>query len=313
MQTKQLKTIFFISLLFMVGLFTIPLNTVAGKFPAKPVTMIVPYGAGGGTDTMARVLAKALQKELGQPVVVTNRKGGGGSVGASYLKNAPADGYTFLMGGDDIATWNALTQNVNYKFEDFRFLAAVTEYQNAIMTKSDAPYNTLDELVAHAKKKPGMSYAYQTQMDKTIIKMISDKEKLDLKIINAGGGSETVQLLLGDKLDFAYSGGIHNRYEGKLKVLASLNKARLGNKPDKPSTFEKYGLNMPAYVLFMTPAGVPDGVAGTLEKAILKASQSKNFKTIVQERLKAPVIDVDAADLKDYMNKLYEQLKEMAN
>lgn len=313
MQVKILKTTYMIALLVIASFFITPLTAISGSFPTKPVTMIVPYGAGGGTDTMARVLAKALQKELGQPVVVTNRKGGGGSIGASYLKNAPADGYTFLMGGDDIATWNALTQNVNYKFEDFRFLAAVTEYQNAIMTKSEAPYNTLDELVAYAKKNPGMSYAYQTQMDKKIVKMISDKEKLDLKIINAGGGSETVQLLLGNKLDFSYSGGIHNRYEGKLKVLASLNKARLGNKPDKPSTFEKYGLNMPAYVLFMTPAGVPDDVAKTLEKAMLKASKSKNFKTIVQERLKAPVINVNAADLKEYMDKLYEQLKEMAN
>ena len=306
------KALFVISLAVIFGLLVTPLTTIAGTFPTKPVTMIVPYGAGGGTDTMARVLAKALRKELGQPVVVANRKGGGGSVGAAYLKNAPADGYTFLMGGDDIATWNTLTQNVNFKFEDFRFLAALTEYQQALIAKSDEPYDNLDELIAHAKKNPGMSVAYIGPMDKALIKIMAEKEKLDLKFINVGSGSEIVQLLLGNKLDFSFSGGIHNRYEGKLKVLCSFNKARLGAHPDKPSIYEKYGINMPSYVLFMTPVGVPDDVARTLENALLKASQDKDFKTIVQERLKAPIINVNAVDLTKDMSKLYEQLKGVA-
>jgi tripartite-type tricarboxylate transporter receptor subunit TctC len=309
MKTKALVVI---SLAVILSLLVTPLTTIAETFPNKPVTMIVPYGAGGGTDTMGRVLAKALQKELGQPVVVVNRKGGGGAVGASYLKNAPADGYTFLMGGDDIPTWIPLTKNVNFKFEDYRYLAALTEYQQALITKSEAPYNNLDELIAYAKKNPGMSVAYTGPMDKALIKIIAEKEKLVLKYISVGSGSEIAQLLLGNKLDFSFSGGIHNRYEGKLKVLCSFNKARLGAHPDKPSIYEKYGVNMPSYVLFMTPAGVPDNVAKTLENALLKAGQDKDFKTLVKERLKAPVISINSADLTKDVTKLYEQLKTMA-
>ena len=312
MKENKFKTFSIISLLVMVSLLIIPLTVMAGSFPTKPVTMIVPYGAGGGTDTMARVLAKALQKELGQPVVVANRKGGGGAVGASYLKNAPADGYTFLMGGDDIPTWIPLSTNVNFKFEDFRFLAAVTEYQQALITKSDSSYNNLDELITHARKNPGMSVSYFGPMDKALIKIMAEKEKLDLKYISTGSGSEVVQLLLGKKLDFSFSGGIHTRYEGKLKVLCSFNKARLGAHPDKPSIYERYGVSMPSYVLFMAPAGIPDDVAKTLENALLKASQDKNFKTIVQERLKAPILNINAAELTMDVTKLNEQLKGMA-
>ena len=284
----------------------------AGEFPTKPVTLVVPYRAGGGTDTMARILAKALKNELNQPVVVVNRKGGGGSVGASYLKNSAADGYTLMMGGDDIPTWNPMTQNVDFKLKDFRYLAALAEYQNALVTRSDKPYKTLDEMIAYSKEHPGLKYASQLPMDKKLIEILIEKNNLDWKMINVGGGSEMVQLLLGGKIDIAYSGGIYSRYPDKLTVLASLNKQRLAGAPSKPSLFETFGISMPSYVIFMAPAGIPDDVAKTLENALLKAGQSKDFKTIVEDRLKAPVINVSAAELETYMSQLNKQLQEMA-
>jgi len=313
MKTNQMKQLFVISMIGILGLLAIPLNCIAETFPTKPLTMIVPYRAGGGTDTMARVLAKSLKDEVGQPVVVVNRKGGGGSLGASFLKNSGNDGYTFLMGGPDITTWNPLVQKVDFNMTDFRYLAAVTEYQNALVAGSDKPYKTLTELVSYSKEHPGISCAVQTPIDSKAINRIMKREKLDWKIVNTGGGSEVVQLLLGDKIDFAYSGGVHARYPQKLTVLASLNKDRLAGAPDKPSAFELgYEIMIPSYIVFMTPAGVSDEIAKILEEAILKASQSKDFKTIVQDRLKAPVIQVNSESLSDYMPKLQEQMKALA-
>jgi len=312
MKTKQLKTLFITILIAVVGFVFIPFNVIADAFPKKPVSLIVPYRAGGGTDTMARILAKALKDELGQPVVVINRKGGGGSVGASYLKTSSADGYTIMMGGDDIPTWNPMTQNVNFKLNDFRYLAAIAEYQNALVTGADKPYKTLEEMIAYSKEHPGLRYASQLPMEKKLIEVLIEKNNLDWRMINIGGGSEMVQLLLGDKIDIAYSGGIHTRYPTKLRVLASLNKERLASAPDAPSLFETFGVSMPSYIIFMAPAGLPDNIAKTLENALLKASQSKDFKTIVEERLKAPVISVNATELEAYMTKLNKQLQEMA-
>ena len=313
MKTNPLKQLFSISLIGILSLLAIPLNCIAETFPTKPLTMIVPYRAGGSTDTMGRVLAKALKDELGQPVVVVNRKGGGGSLGASFLKNSGNDGYTFLMGGPDITTWNTLVQEVDFTMTDFRYLAAVAEYQNALVAGSDKPYKTLTELVAYSKEHPGISCAVLTPIDTKAINRIMKRENLDWKLVNTTGGSEIVQLLLGKKVDFAYSGGIHARYPQKLTVLASLNKDRLAGASDKPSAFELgYDIVVPSYILFMTPAGVTDEIAKILEEAILKASQSKDFKTIVQDRLKAPIIQVNADSLADYMPKLQEQMKALA-
>ena len=285
----------------------------AAEFPTKPVTLIVPYRAGGGTDTMSRVLVKALKDELGQPVVVVNRKGGGGAVGATFLKNAAPDGYTILMGGDDIPTWMPLAQEVDFTGADFRYLAAVADYQNAIITTAEQPYKNFKEMIAHAKANPGLAVADQGSITTLFFDILKEREGLDLKVVPTGGGAEVVQLMLGGKVDVAYSGGIHSAYPEELVVLASLNKQRLAGSPDAP-TFEElgYGLSMPSYIAFMAPAGVPDDIAAQLEAAILKASQSEDFKTIVEQRLQSPVLSVGSADLTAHIEGLKEQLKDVA-
>lgn len=288
-------------------------HAIAGDFPSKPVQLIVPYRAGGGTDTMARVFAKALSKELGGPVAVVNRKGGGGAVGGSFLKNAPADGYTILMGGDDIASYIPLASDVDFKFEDFRYLAAVAEYQNAMITKAGAPYKTFQEFVAYAKENPGIKLAHIGGITKPFMEKLITDGGIEAKMIAASGGSEVVQLLLGGQIDAAYSGGIHNKNPEQWEVLGSFNANRLPSSPDKPTFKEAgIGLAMPAKVMFMTGAGVPDDVAAKLEAAILAATTDADFNTIVQERLKAPVLSEDAAMLTDYMKDLHESLKSVS-
>ncbi len=282
----------------------------ASDFPSKPVQLIVPYRAGGGTDTMARVYAKALSKELGQPVAVVNHKGGGGAVGGSRLKNAKPDGYTILMGGDDIASYIPLVNEVDFQFDDFRYLAAVAEYQNAMYAKKDAPFSTFEELAAYAKENPGIRLAHVGGITKPFIERFVEQNGIDAKIVATGGGSEIVQLLLGDQIDAAYSGGVHNKNPEQWVVLGSFNANRLPSAPDKPTFKEAgYELAMPAYVLVMTPAAVPDDVAATLEAALLKAAKDPDYLTIVQERLQAPALAVNSADLTTYMNDLHGSMK----
>ena len=282
----------------------------AADFPTKPVKLIVPYRAGGGTDTMARILAKALSSELGQPVAVVNHKGGGGAVGGSRLKNAAPDGYTILMGGDDIASYIPLVSEVDFGFEDFRFLAAVAEYQNAMIAKKGVPYKSFQELADHAKANPGIRLAHVGGVTKPFVEHFVKQNGLDAKIIATGGGAEVVQLLLGGQIDAAYSGGVHNKNPEQWEVLGSFNANRLPSAPTKP-TFEEagYGMSMPAYVLFMTNAAVPDDVAGTLEAALLKAATDADFVKIVEERLKAPALTVGSAELDGYMANLHGSFK----
>jgi len=282
----------------------------AAAFPSKPVTLIVPYRAGGGTDTMARVYAKALSAELGQPVAVVNHKGGGGAVGGSRLKNSKNDGYTILMGGDDIASYIPVVSEVDFNFEDFRFLAAVAEYQNAMYAKKGAPFSTFQELAEYAKKNPGVRLAHVGGITKPFIDRFVKQSGIEAKVISTGGGSEIIQLLLGNQIDAAYSGGVHNKNPEQWEVLGSFNANRLPSAPDKPTFKEAgYELSMPAYVMVMAPAGVPDDVAKTLESALLMAAKNPDFLTIVQERLKAPALTVGSAELASYMKDLHKNMQ----
>ncbi|MBN3561044.1 Bug family tripartite tricarboxylate transporter substrate binding protein [Aliamphritea spongicola] len=307
---KRLLTTLGISMALVTGSVT----AVAADFPTKPVNIIVPYKAGGATDVMARIIAKAMQKQLGKPVVVQNRKGGGGAVAASYVKNRPADGYSVLVGASEISTWIPLTKEVDYKFEDFRHIAAVTEFQNALIANADAPFKTLEEMVEYARQNPGLKIAHQGAISELMLKQLAEKENLDLRMITASGGAEIVQLLLAGQIDVGYSGGIHSSYPGKFEVISSLNKERLNDSPTKKSFAESgYNLAIPAHVVFMVKAGVDDATVKILEEAILEAATEEDFRKIVEDRMKAPLQLINAADITTIIDESQASLKLVAS
>jgi tripartite-type tricarboxylate transporter receptor subunit TctC len=286
----------------------------AAEFPSKPIDIIVPYKAGGTTDVMARILAKNIQEQLGQPIVVKNRSGGGGSIGASFMKNQPADGYTLLVGASEISTWIPLTKEVDYVFEDLRYIAAVTEFQNALIANVDKPYNDLAGMIKYAKANPGLKVAHIGAISELMLKTLAEREGLDLRMITASGGSEVVQLLLSGRIDVGYSGGVHSSYPGKFEILASLNKGRLAEAPNKLSFAESgYDLAIPAHVVFMMRAGVPDGRAKILEEAILEATKDPDFIKIVEDRMKAPRMAVSAEEITGIIAQSQTTLKKLVN
>jgi tripartite-type tricarboxylate transporter receptor subunit TctC len=298
-----------------IGLAGMASPSLAADYPSKPVTMIIPYGAGGGTDTMGRVFANALGNELGQPVVVVNRKGGGGSVGASFLKNSAPDGHTILMGGvDEIAAWNTIASDVDLAAGDFRFLGAVANYQNAFVAPADQPFTTFAEFVDHAKTNPGLPVVSQGGMSATFLDIVAEKEGLDLRVVNANSGSEAMQLLIAGNAVMSYSGGIHANYADQIKVLASLNDTRLSAYPDAPTFKESgYGLNMPSLIGVMAPAAISDDVAATLEAALQAATQDADFLTIVEERLKSKVEVVSGDDVTAAISEMAEKYQDVAS
>jgi len=283
-------------------------TATAEEYPNKPITMIIPYAAGGGGDTVGRVLAKALKYELGQPIVVVNRKGGGGAVGASFLKTAPADGYTFLFGAvGQIVAFIPLTTAVEFEYKDFRYLGSVTDFQNAFVASAGRPYGNLKEFVAYAKANPGVTIASQGGPEKLFFEQLAKKEGLEFKMISTGGGAEVMQLILGGKIETGFSGGFHANYTGKIDVVASMNPTRLAASPDKP-TFIEYGINlaMPSEIGFMVPAALPDDIAQKLESAFMKAAQSEDFKKIVATRLKSKVRTVSSKTITKSLADLIE-------
>lgn len=275
----------------MITIFSINLPVFAGSYPEKPITMVVPYRAGGSTETMAQVFSKVLGEQLGQKVLVLTKPGAGGAVGATYVSKTRADGYTLLFSAINTLTWSPMTKpDIDYRVDSFRYVASITEYQQAFVAMPDSPFKTFAELISYSKTHPGLNVADQGGLSKAFIDYISKKEKTNWTAIPTKGGGEMIPFLLGGKVDFAYSGGVHNKYS-KIHVLASCNSERLSSAPDAPSIKELYGISMPAAAVVSAPAGTPDTIVATLEKAIKKAMDDPAFTKILAS-LKFPKVFV---------------------
>lgn len=278
------------------------------EYPEKPVTLVIPYKAGGSTETMARVYSKALAKELGANVVVKTRPGAGGAVGASEVAAAAPDGYTLLFAASTSLLWPPLTQKVTYTLDSFTYVGQITEYQQAIVAKANAPYGTMEELLGHAKSGK-LNYADQSAISRIFINYIGKQEGVTWTGIPTKGGGEMVPFLLGGKVDFAWSGGIHNRYGNKMKVLASMNAGRLVASPDIPSISEKYGVSMPSQAVIVVPKGTPAEVVARIETAMEAASKDADFADLVTKKLKFPVKFIGSKAITADIAKTVEGLK----
>ena len=281
----------------------------AKSYPTKPVTLIVPYKAGGSTETMARLLAKAMSTSLGQNVIVKTRPGGGGAVGATFVAGAPADGHTIMFTTISSLTFDPMVnKEIKYTTDSFKFPAGISEYQMAFVALPDKPFKTLAELVEYSKKNPGLNVADQGGMSRAFINYIAAKEGVKWTAIPTRGGGEMVPFLLGGKIDFAWSGGVHQKYGDKMIVLASMLSHRLAASPDVPSVQELYGISMPGAAVLAGPKDTPDDIVAKIEAAATAAMDDADF-TQVLEKLKFPKKFVSAADMKTQVKETLEGLK----
>jgi len=268
----------------------------AAAYPDKPITLIVPYKAGGTTHTKSMVLSKALGRALGGTVVVKTRPGAGSAVGVTFLSRAAPDGHTIAYTDLGNLIWNPLTRkDVSYKVDDLRIVAGVSEYQLALVTTPDKPYRTLEELLEYSKTTP-LNVADMGGMSKTFINYIAAKEDVQWTAIPTRGGGEMVPFLLGGKIDFAFSGGVHQKHSGKMIVLASFLANGLAKDPDAPTTQDRYGIAMPGNSVLVAPAGIPDEIAARLEAAVEAAMDDPDF-TRVLENIQFPKRFIPSSEL----------------
>lgn len=284
----------------------------AADYPSKPITMIIPWKPGGTTETMGQVLSKAMAKELGQKVIVKTRPGGGGAVGSTVAANAKPDGYTIEFVGISTLTWIPMTQkSVKYKTSDFEFVAGVSQYQMGMVSTPGKPYKTLKELVAYSKANPGINVADMGGMSKAFVNFIAQQEGVDWTAIPTRGGGEMVPFLLGGKVDFAFSGGVHQKYGEKMIVLASFLSNRHPLAPDAPSTQELYGVAMPGDNGIVAPKGIPEVARAKLEAAV-KASMDDPDFTKILERIKFPKRYLSSADFQKVVDETLVSLNKVA-
>ena len=257
-------------------------TAVADTFPSKPVTMMIGFRAGGGMDTTATVLIPELEEALGQPVVKAVHPGGGGAKAAALLKNAEPDGYTIALAATATVAFNPvyLPDKTPYRWTDFDYLVGLVGSGEAVMAKADAPFDTWEEMIAHAKAGNTLSYSGQTPFDRLLIKYLNRKEGIEIRHVPTKGGSEAIKNILGGHTDLSFTGGNHLKHyqEGKIKFLASLRPERLQSVPDVPSLAELgHPIDFGNTFFIIVPKGTPDGVKSILVEALVKARESETF------------------------------------
>jgi tripartite-type tricarboxylate transporter receptor subunit TctC len=284
-------------------------TALAAGYPSKPVTLIVPYKAGGSTETMAQVFSKALGKALGAKVIVKTRPGGGGAVGATFISQAKSDGYTIMFTTLTSVTGEPLLKpQLTYTHDSFTYISGVTEYQMAFISTPDKPYKNLDELIAFSRNGKTLNVADQGGLSKSFINFLAKKEGVSWTAIPTRGGGEMVPFLLGNKVDFAYSGGVHQKYGEKMSVLASALPHRLAAAPDVPSLQELYGISMPGNAIIAGPEGLPDDVVMKLESSIQTALNDPDFEKILT-KLKFPKAFISNKDMQKVVADAVKSLK----
>lgn len=239
----------------------------AGNFPSRPVTIVVPFPAGGATDITARLVADGLSKQWGQSVVVENRPGAGGNIGSEYVARAAPDGYTLVLGVTGSHGINtSLYKNMRYDPRtDFEPLSQATLYPNAIVVNNDVPVNNLQELVA-LLKKGGVQYAYGSDGNGTAshlgMELLKSQGQFDIPHVPYRGSAPMVTDLLGGQIQVGITGlPAVQAYakSGKLKIIALTTAERFSSAPDYLTVAEQGfpGYAAPPWSGFFAPKGTP--------------------------------------------------------
>ena len=257
------------------------------SYPNKPIRAVVPFAAGSATDQIGRAFAEKMQAALGQPVVVDNKPGANGMLGAAEVAKAPADGYTILIGTNSTnAALKFLMKKLPYdQDKDFVPVAYIGSVPLMVAVNNDVPARTLKELIELSKAKPGQtSVAYASTSQQVSSEMLASMAGVNFNMVPYKAGPAAMTDLIGGQVmvftaDFAVTVPQHKA--GKIRGLAVTSTKRAAAVPDLPTVGEALGLKdyeLIAYFAVFAPAGTPAEVIAKLNQAVNGAAASKDLQ-----------------------------------
>ena len=264
----------------------------ATAWPTRPVTLVIPYPAGGTSDVVGRQLAQRLGEELGQSFVVDNKAGAATAIGAAAVARAPKDGYTLLLSaGTTFTVLPHLRDKMQYKLEDFEPVAAVCSVPFAFVVKKDFPAQNMSAFIAYAKAHPGKinnATNGQGSMVHLLGEVIATGLNVQMTQIHYKGAAPATMDMLAGVVDSnveALTSALPNVNAGKYRALAVLSTERQPLLPGVP-TFKELGYPSIAgetwYAVF-APAGTPKPVVDKLNAALRKITTSAAFQQAMQK------------------------------
>ena len=264
-----------------------PLPVGAQAWPARPITMVVPYPPGGSAELLARGVQQRLSAALGQPVVIENRAGAGGSIGAASVAKAPPDGYRFLLATQPIVTLNPHLQK-DMGFDPLKDLTPLTNGVNAtlaVAVSSSLPVQTLADLVAYARRNPGaVSFGTAGAGSPQHVggMLLAQRAQFEwTHVPYKGGGPMMTDLLAGHVKAGVATLSVYRPFaaDKRVRILAIGDKTRFPGMPEIPTIAETVpGFELSTWLGFYGPGGLPADVARTLSTELVRALRADDVR-----------------------------------
>ncbi|WBV43022.1 tripartite tricarboxylate transporter substrate binding protein [Pseudoroseomonas cervicalis] len=297
------------------GLFT-PHLARAQAFPSRPLRLVVPFAAGGSVDMTGRLMAQMLQPVLGQTVVVDNRGGAGGNLGAAEAARSEKDGHTLLLASASILAANKFLYRKSMPIDPITDLAPVTRVTTGTVfmtVNANSPYRTFQDVIAAAKKDPGkltMGSSGTGTISHLTIAKVSKVTGADITHVPYRGGAPALQDLLAGNIDMMFDviplSMAHVR-EGRLRVLAAASADRvtyadeLKNVPSMKELLPGSNIDMQSWYGVNVPAGVPADRIAALHKAITGVVDTAEFRAKMEPNGFTTVVDATPAAYGEYL------------
>jgi tripartite-type tricarboxylate transporter receptor subunit TctC len=267
---------------------TLATSVAAQGYPSKPIRFVVPYAPGGNTDILARLLGQKLSEAWGQQVIIDNRPGAAGTVGAELVARSPADGYTLIMGSfGNIIVANSLYKNLKYDpFKDFASIALVSLPPGILVENPAVPAQNVRELIAYAKSNPGrLNYGSPGAgaWNHLFFELFNASAGISIVHVPYKGIAPAVVDLLGGQVQLAISAfptALPHIRSGKLRALAVTSAKRSGLMTDVPTVAESglAGYEAAGWFGVLAPAGTPPAVVAKLNSEINRILELAEIK-----------------------------------
>lgn len=259
--------------------------TAMAAWPEKPIRIIMPFPAGGASDTAARAISQHMANELKQPVVVENQPGASGAIAAQTVLRAPADGYTLLWGTASFGVLPHIQAKPVFKsLNEFTPISTVASFSFGLFVHPSLPVKTVAELVSHAKANPGkLAYATGVPGEHVAASQFIHQTGIDMLRVPYKGGVQAMPDLLAGRVQVFFTPltlGLQHVKNGKLRLLATVTPKRTPLTPEVPTLEEAgiQGVSVPTWQALLAPPQLPEPIAAQIARAVAKAIEQESVR-----------------------------------